>query len=152
MNDFDFLIGTWDVANRRLKERLNGCTEWEEFPGVSTGRPIFGGGGNMDEIDFPTMGFSGLTLRLYDPERDEWSLYWSSSRSAAIEAPVVGRFDGDRGEFFADETLDGTPIRVRFVWSGITPESAKWEQAFSIDGGEKWETNWIMDFTRSKER
>ncbi|MFC4586425.1 hypothetical protein [Sphaerisporangium corydalis] len=148
MNDFDFLIGTWQVTNRCLKEALKGCEEWDEFPGVATSKSIFGGAGNMDEIDFPTKGFSGLTLRLYDPEREEWSLYWSSSRSSAMEKPVVGRFDGDRGLFYAEEDYKGVPVRLRFIWSGITPTSARWEQAFSTDAGETWETNWVMEFTR----
>ncbi|MEU8267005.1 hypothetical protein AB0B89_07540 [Sphaerisporangium sp. NPDC049002] len=149
MNDFDFLVGTWNVANRRLKECLTACTEWDEFPGVSTSKSIFGGG-NMDEIDFPTRGFSGLTLRLYDSGREEWSLYWSSSRSAVIDPPVVGHFDGGEGVFYADDTYRGVPIRVRYIWSGITPTSARWEQAFSTDGGKYWETNWIMEMTRAE--
>ncbi|HEY2059885.1 MAG TPA: hypothetical protein VGH57_16070, partial [Amycolatopsis sp.] len=66
--DFDFLIGTWEVTNRRLLAPLTGSTEWHTFPGVSvsTGR-IFDGGAHFDEIVFPTKGFRGLTLRLYDP-------------------------------------------------------------------------------------
>ncbi|MDH2426575.1 hypothetical protein [Sphaerisporangium sp. TRM90804] len=148
MNDFDFYTGTWDVVNRRLRERLTGCTEWDEFPGVSVARSIFGGAGNMDEIDFPTRGFAGLTLRLYDPEREEWSLYWSSSRSTVIEPAVVGRFHGGVGLFYCDDTHEGTPVRVRFVWSGITATTARWEQAFSVDGEKTWETNWIMESTR----
>lgn len=33
--DFDFLIGTWRVANRRLAKALAESTDWEEFPGTS---------------------------------------------------------------------------------------------------------------------
>ena len=31
--DFDFLLGSWKIQHRRLKERLKECTEWEEFEG-----------------------------------------------------------------------------------------------------------------------
>jgi hypothetical protein len=34
-------------------------------------------------------------------------------------------------------------------WTSAGPDAARWEQAFSADGGKTWETNWIMDFTRS---
>ena len=53
-----------------------------------------------------------------------------------------------RGEFVSDETLDGRPIRVRFVLSDITPTSCRFEQAFSDDGGKTWEVNWIATDTR----
>ena len=42
------------------------------------------------------------------------------------------------------------PIRVRFIWSGIVAQRARWEQAFSEDGGITWETNWVMDFKRAR--
>ena len=147
--DFDFLIGSWTVANRRLVKPLAECTEWYEFAGVATCQPIFGGAGNLDEIAFPTQGFGGVTVRLYDPARREWSLYWVSSRSTVIEAPVIGRFVDGVGEFFADDTYEGTPIRCRYRWSDITPTSAHWEQAFSTDGEHSWETNWVNDLTRT---
>ena len=39
---------------------------------------------------------------------------------------------------------------MRFVFSDITPESFKFEQAFSDDGGKTWEPNWIATFTPGK--
>jgi len=147
-HDFDFYQGTWNVVNRRLLKPLAGTDEWDEFPGVSIARPIFGGAGNLDEIDFPTQGWSGLTVRLFNPQTDAWSLHWVSSRRDVIDPPVVGRFVDGRGEFYGDDVHDGKPIRVRYIWSGITPATAHWEQAFSADGGQTWETNWHMESTR----
>ncbi|WP_406045377.1 hypothetical protein OG799_13420 [Micromonospora sp. NBC_00898] len=91
-----------------------------------------------------------MTLRLRDPARDEWSLYWASTRSGLSLPPVVGRFGPDgRGVFTAEETYEGTPTVVRFLWSDITAITARWEQAFSVDGGGTWEPNWTADFTRT---
>jgi hypothetical protein len=149
-HDFDFYVGTWMIHNRRLRKALAGCTEWYEFEAISEARPVLGGMGNFDEFDAPSEGISGLTLRLFDPSRDEWSLYWASSRGGPLGDPQVGRIDGDRGEFYADDVYEGRPIRVVFIWSAITSASAHWEQAFSVDGGETWETNWIMESTRTR--
>ena len=48
--DFDFLVGSWKVHNRRLRERLKGSNSWEEFEGASVARKILGRLGNIDEI------------------------------------------------------------------------------------------------------
>ena len=148
MNDFDFLTGTWDVRNRWRTDFLDQTSEWEEFPAVSRASRHFDGAANFDEIDFPTKGFTGLTLRLYDPERGLWSLYWASKRTGKLFPPVTGEFTDGRGEFHGNDVHDGKDVLVRFIWSGITAGSARWEQAFSDDDGQTWVTNWIMDLTR----
>jgi hypothetical protein len=150
LNDFDFLAGTWDVVNRRRTDYLDETSEWEEFPGVSQASRHFRGAASFDEIDFPTLGVTGMTLRLHDPEREEWSLYWASSRDGRLQPPVVGRFTDGTGEFYGDDTFEGKDIRVRYLWSGITADSAHWEQAFSVDGEKTWVTNWHMQFTRTE--
>lgn len=149
MNEFDFFIGRWNVVNRRLTNLFAGSEDWETFPGTSTCQPLFQGGGNVDEIDFPTLGSRGCTLRLFDVAREEWSLYWASSRTGLLYPPVVGTFTAGRGDFYGDDTHEGKPIRAHFIWSDITPTSARWEQEFSADGGTTWESNWIMEFTRA---
>ncbi|MFE0523470.1 hypothetical protein [Streptomyces sp. NPDC058954] len=147
-HDFDFLHGEWEVAHRRRTDFLDPDSTWVEFPSTSRCLPLFDGAANIDEIDMPYLGAKGLTLRLFDPEREEWSLNWSSSRSGKLFPPVTGRFDGDRGEFHGDDVHDGKDVRVRFVWSGVSPAAARWEQAFSVDGGVSWLTNWTMEFSR----
>jgi hypothetical protein len=151
MNDFDFFTGVWDIRNQWRTDFLDETSEWEEFPGVNRASRVFDGAANFDEVDFPTKGFSGLTLRLYDPELMQWSLYWASKRTGRLFPPVVGRFVNGRGEFYGDDTHDGKDIRARFIWSGITAGSARWEQAFSVDREHTWITNWIMEMTRRPE-
>ncbi len=148
--DFDFLMGRWLVHSRRLKTRLQGCTEWEEFEATSQARPLLSGLGNEDELRTDWRpGFVGMAVRLYHPPTARWAIYWADNQHAAFEPPVFGGFTGDIGVFEGDDTFEGKPIRVRFTWTRLDADHARWEQAFSADAGRTWETNWTMDFTRA---
>ena len=150
-NDFDFLIGDWTVHHRRLKKRLENNREWIEFKGPATARKILNGLGNFDEItiNLPEGVYFGATLRLFNPRTESWSIHWMDSRyPGVLDAPMVGRFENGRGLFFGEDTFNGKPIRIRFIWTPLTPTSCRWEQAFSADGGTTWETNWIMSFEK----
>jgi hypothetical protein len=93
----------------------------------------------------------GLSLRLYNPGSRQWSLNFSNRLGGTLSPPTIGEFRNGRGEFFAQETLDGRAILVRFVISEITSDSCRFEQAFSDDGGKSWEVNWIAIDTRIKD-
>jgi len=155
-HDFDFEIGTWKIHLKRLQSRLTGSTTWVEFDGTSVTRKVWGGRANMDEFtaDSPETNshIEGLTLRLYKPESREWYIYWASLKTGALGLPpTVGRFNNGRGEFYDHEEIGGRMIFVRYVWSDITPNSARFEQSFSADGGKTWEPNWICTIDRVKE-
>lgn len=149
--DFDFWMGRWNVRNERLKERLRGSTEWVTFPAICEARPLIGGLGNIDHFMAEAWrpGWVGMTVRLYDPAHDRWSIYWTATGSGVFDPPVMGGFTNGVGIFEGNDQHDGTPVRVRFRWSHDTPHTARWEQAFSADGGATWETNWIMQMTRA---
>ena len=124
--------------------------EWDEFEAACGARALLGGLGNEDEFrtDFwPS--FIGMTLRFFNPQTKQWAIYWVDSRRGVLEPPVFGGFDGETGLFFGDDTFEGRPIRVRFIWRHEGTQTASWEQAFSTDGGETWETNWTMAMTRT---
>jgi hypothetical protein len=150
--DFDFWPGEWHVRNRRLRARLAGSDDWEEFEATSTARLLLDGLGNEDEFRTDHAGgFIGMSFRFFDPESKLWTIYWADSRRpGTLDPPLVGSFSGDVGVFHGDETWEGRPVRIRFVWSAVTTPTPRWEQAFSADGGETWETNWVMEFTRAK--
>jgi hypothetical protein len=150
--DFDFFVGRWNVHNRRLRERLKGSNDWEEFEGTSVARAVLGGLGNFDEITMERASgrLEGVTLRLYDPASQQWSLYWAADVDGILQTPLIGGFANGRGEFFAQEVFEGRHIFSRFIWSEIAETSCQWEQAFSADGGKTWETNWIMECTRQR--
>jgi hypothetical protein len=152
INDFDFLIGEWSVLHRRLKRRLVGDTEWIEFSGPAVARKILGGFGNFDEIQIPLPSgkYFGSTLRLFNPTTELWSIYWMDSRNPVLDPPMIGSFTDGRGLFYGDDSFEGRPIRVRFIWSPMTANTCRWEQAFSVNEGQSWETNWIMTFLRKE--
>ncbi len=150
-HDFDFFFGQWNGQQRRLRERLVGCTEWEEFTSTTEARPILGGIGHIDEVTMQRESgvVKGFTLRMYNPETQEWNIYWATNLGGVLDIPMVGRFDGNgHGEFYDHELFAGQHIFCRFLWTVIDAEHCRWEQAFSPDGGKTWETNWTMDFTR----
>ena len=150
-HDFDFLFGNWKVHNRRLKERLAGSEEWVEFESTCVARPVWGGAANMDEyvaLDTPLGEIHGMTLRLYNESAKQWSIYWANRNVGRLDPPMTGAWANGRGEFYDQELFHDRMIYVRFIWTNDTSDTARWEQAFSDDGGKTWETNWIMDFRR----
>ena len=149
-NDFDFLMGTWKVRHRMLKDRLKGSEEWIEFEGDTVARKILNGIGNLDDnlIQMKTGPVHAITLRLFNPASREWSIYWSTDRTGILDVPVIGGFKDGLGQFYSQEVFEGRHIYSRFIWSKITATACQWEQAFSEDGGKTWETNWVMEFER----
>ena len=152
-HDFDFEIGTWKTHLKRLVHPLTGSTTWVEYDGTTVVRKVWNGRANILELeaDGPAGHFQGLNLRLYNPESHQWSLNFSNSASGTLSQPTIGEFKNGRGEFYDQETLNGRAILVRFVISDITPNSCRFEQAFSDDGGKTWEVNWIAIDTRVKD-
>jgi hypothetical protein len=152
-HDFDFEIGTWKTHLRRLLHPLTGSTNWVEYEGTSIVRKVWNGRANLVELvaDGPSGHFEGLNLRLYNPQSRQWSLNFASSSGGVMSQPTIGEFKNGRGEFFDQETLNGRAIFVRFVISDITPNSCRFEQSFSDDGGKTWEVNWIATDTRVKD-
>ena len=98
----------------------------------------------------PAGRIEALSLRLYNPEARQWSLNFSNITGGTMAIPTVGEFKEGRGEFYAQEILDGRSILVRFVISEFNRESAHFEQAFSDDGGKTWEVNWEQRLERVK--
>lgn len=149
-HDFDFLHGQWTIAHRRLKRRHVGSDDWDRFSATATCEPRLGGIANVEEIAIPERGFSGMTLRSFDLSAGLWSIWWISSLEGRLQPPVTGQFRDGTGVFEGDDLDDGRPIRARYVWSDIGANSARWAQSFSLDGGQTWEVNWVMDFTRTE--
>lgn len=149
-HDFDFELGTWRTRLRRLEHPLSGSTRWLEYEGTSVVRAIWGGKANLVELvaDGPAGRIEALSLRLYDPASRQWSLNFASPASGTLGPPSIGEFRDGRGEFHSQETFDGRSILVRFLVTDVTPDSCRFEQSFSDDGGRTWELNWVAVDTR----
>ena len=152
-HDFDFLIGNWKARVRRLPDRLIGSTTWVEYDGISNHKKILDSNANFEEfeVDNPEkhLHIKAQTLRLYNPDSHQWSIYLVDVDKGTLDLPpVVGQFTGTRGEFYDQEQYKGRAILVRYMWLNISSKSARMEQSFSPDGGKTWETNWICELTR----
>jgi len=152
-HDFDFEIGTWKTHLKRLLQPLTGSTTWVECDGTTVVRKVWGGKANLVELEAgcPRGHFEGLSLRLYNPQSHQWNVNFSNASNGTLSQPTIGEFKNGRGEFYDQEPLNGRAILVRFVISDITPNSCRFEQAFSDDGGKTWEVNWIATDTRDDE-
>jgi hypothetical protein len=149
-HDFDFELGSWNIHLRRRLHPLSGSNEWIRFDGTSVTRKVWDGRAQLEEFETDGAGghIEGLTLRLYNPQTHQWSLYWANSKDGTVVAPQVGEFKEGVGEFYGWDTLNGRPILIRFIWSKTSSSSPHFEQSFSADGGKTWEVNWITDQTR----
>ena len=149
-HDFDFEIGAWKTHLSRRLHPLTGSNTWTQMDGTTVVRKVWNGRANLVELvaDGPSGHFEGLSLRLYNPKSHQWSLNFSNSSDGTLSQPTIGQFKDGRGEFYDQEMLNGRAIFVRFVISDIKPNSCRFEQAFSDDGGKTWEVNWIATDTR----
>jgi hypothetical protein len=150
-HDFDFALGAWKAHLKRLEHPLTGSKAWVEFDGTFVARKVLDGRAMIEEVELNSPGghIEGLTLRLYNAQTHQWSIYWANSKNGAMDpSPQVGQFKNGRGEFYGTDTVNGKLIYVRFVWTNTNTSTPHFEQSYSDDGGKNWEVNWITDQTR----
>jgi hypothetical protein len=151
--DFDWEIGTWRSTVRVLAEPLSESADtWLQFAGTSTVRPLLDRRANV--VEFVVSGSAGsinaLNMRLYEPQAQRWSLTFVNLRDGLLTPAVYGGFHNGAGKFYGDDQLAGRPIKVRFLIFRPGPDEARFEQAFSADGGTTWETNWLAVDRRTR--
>jgi hypothetical protein len=149
--DFDFEHGRWRTSLRKLLQPMSGSSQWAEYSGTSTIHPLLGGRANIVElaVEGPQGRIEGVSLRLFDTQRQRWTLNYSNVAGGALELPMSGGFaGGSHGVFYSADTFRGRPILVRFVIDVLDRDHCRFEQAFSADGGTTWEVNWIAADSR----
>jgi hypothetical protein len=142
--DFDFLTGEWRIANKFRED-----DRWIEFEGEATVFAILGGTISVEELRIPARKFSGMGLRMLDPEQKLWADYWVNSASGVLTPPPAwGSFVDGVGYWDGDDVEGEKPIIVRGAWDEITSKSCRWYQAVSRDDGKTWDESWVMRWTR----
>jgi hypothetical protein len=149
-HDFDWEIGMWHTHLERLLYPLTDSARWVEYEGTSAVGEVWGGGANLVELDVegPEGRLEVLSLRLYDPRSGQWTLNSANRAFGLMSEPMLGGFRDGRGEFFGQITMAGRAIFVRFVITKIDDDTWRFVQAFSDDGGQTWQDNWIATDTR----
>ncbi len=142
---FDFWIGVWDV-NLRIQQP---DASWKDSVAARAEiYPVLDGKALLELWDSePIKGFS---LRYFDPGRQKWVLWLNwPGRNRSGSSSLEGAFRHGRGEFFSTETDDAGNQRLsRYSFSDIGPDSLRWDDAYSTDGGRTWSGAWVMEFTR----
>ena len=115
-HDFDFLIGDWKAHVRRLPDRLVGSTRWVEYDGISRHKKILDSNANFEEFEVnghdKDQHIKGQTLRLYNPDSHQWSIYLVDIDKGVLSMPpVVGEFTGRRGEFYDQDVIEDGRVR-----------------------------------------
>jgi hypothetical protein len=152
--DFDFYEGKWQLQNRKLKSRLDKCTDWIEFASTQEMYRVLNGIGNIDNFlaEFDGEPFEGMTVRLFDPKTKLWSIYWADSNEGRMQPPVLGSFENGVGHFFCCDTHKDKRVITVFRWDARDKNNPVWSQAMSDDQGKTWEWNWYMYMTRFQAR
>jgi hypothetical protein len=129
---FDFWVGEWDINNKSKRG-----DDWVEWPSQAI---IEGAAGGDAIVEFwnslePSADIVGFSMRWYDQEADE--------------CRMIGTLEGDAIVLFPPGFKEeGRQQGARFLFSKVTPTSLQWHQEVTADGGETWDTTWIMEWTR----
>ena len=148
--DFDFWLGEWNIEQEILGK--NG--HYLKLPASNTVEKIVGDCAIIEiwngDVQFFWEGMSepeklsAMSIRTFNETDSTWSIYWMDSRTKKLSDPYIGKFNGQRGEFFRD---DETGLS-RITFYNITPDSVKWELQVFNKMNDNWTSVWKMKFIR----
>ncbi len=145
-HDFDFNLGVWRTHIRRVTNPFDGGDKIVTFEGTVTVRSVWGGRGELEEIE--TDGFEGMTVFLYDPAGHQWSQSFIGAKAGVLNKPTIGSFENGVGRLYASDTYQDRSILVRGEWSNITADAHDYVESYSRDGGQTWTPVFIAHLTR----
>ena len=132
--DFDFLIGAWDITYNSkapgIPPKVRGrwtATRQADGRLIADEFRLFGADGATVAL--------GMTYRVFDPSKKVWNARYVD----AVNSPLwhEGRAWRDGPDIRLDQrTPAGAILRIRY--SDITPETFRWRADRSTDGGKTW--------------
>jgi ketosteroid isomerase-like protein len=150
---FDFWLGDWNVAQRIWSGESD---DFEEFTGRTRVRGIEQGGALVESYDAEARFFwlgmeqprrvRAASVRLWDPARSEWRIYWMDSVGGAFDRPFRGSFVGGEGVF---EVVDEAAGRTRrIVFRPVSEDAVDWELEVRSTGADAGQSLWTIAFRR----
>jgi hypothetical protein len=147
--DFDWEIGRWRTQ-LLVRAPLDSAAAWVEYVGTSVVTRVMDGRANLVELDVSGLAgrIEGISLRLFNPSTQQWSLNFASAQGGTLFPPVYGAFSAGRGDFVGLDEHAGRKVLVRFVITPVAVDTVRFEQFYSDDQGQQWIPNWIATDTR----
>lgn len=146
---FDFWVGNWNVNLRVQQDDLS----WKDsVKAEARVYPILFGKAVLELWDSPNI--KGYSLRYFDVKQGKWVLWlnWPGQNSSGSSS-LTGSFRHGRGDFTStNKKADGSTSISRYSFNDISPNSLRWDDSYSDDGGKTWRNQWIMEFTRKAKR
>jgi hypothetical protein len=151
-HDFDFNLGVWHTHIRRVVDPFASSSGSVELNGTVTVRKVWGGKAELEEIeaDGPKGHWEGLTLFLYNPSAHQWSQSFANSKVGTLSSNIGEFKDGRVVLVGEDNSVTDKTILVRAMWSDIKPDSHRYEEWYSNDGGMTWVRSFTANLTRVK--
>ncbi len=143
--EFDFWIGSWDVNLRTIQEDLT----WKDSIQAEAHIHQVLDGKAILEL-WHSASVTGFSIRYFDTKSNQWQLWlnWPGKDRSKL-SHLSGSFRHRRGDFTTSFTnKDGKEILARYTFCDISPNSLRWDDAYSSDRGKNWSNNWIMEFSR----
>jgi len=134
-HDFDFEIGTWTMSPGDDGHLVHGL-----WVGATIAELI---------VPKPSRHVRGSLLKLYDPARRIWNIYWADADDGSLSPPLSGTFRDCVGTFVGSDTSGGRREFVRLVYDRIAQRSFRTLQSKSVDGGHTWSRPTVEIYTRS---
>lgn len=137
---FDWTVGAWEGVRR----------DGGRGPGVPvhvTVEEVLGGSAFLRrlEVDGETGVYRGLSVQVWDPQRDLWRWSYTSEGRGWFAEYTADEIDGTRSVWTPAEPR----VRDSRVTVELTPDGL-WRHTMEVsdDGGESWRVLWVDELRR----